>query len=192
MEKDRLLLSALKSVATAVNRRDTYASGHSERVAEYCENAARSLNLSDDHSYLLSLSAWLHDLGTLSTPRYILRKPSALLHEEMEEVRVHPIKGAEMFAVEPGLAEVAKTIRHHHERFDGSGYPDGLAGEAIPLFSRIILVADAYEAMTHDRAYRRAVSPSEALDRLREGAGTQFDPAIVESFVTAIEQNKGK
>ena len=106
MEKDRLLLSALKSVATAVNRRDTYASGHSERVAEYCEHAARSLNLSDDHSYLLSLSAWLHDLGTLSTPRYILRKPSALLHEEMEEVRVHPIKGAEMFAVEPGLADL--------------------------------------------------------------------------------------
>ena len=192
MEKDRLLLSALRAVAAAVNRRDPYTSGHSERVAEYCDSVARSLQLSDDHRYFLSLSAWLHDLGILSTPRYILRKPSALLHEEMEEVRVHPIKGAEMFAVETGLAEVASAIRHHHERFDGTGYPDGLAGEAIPLFSRIILVADAYEAMTHDRAYRRAVSHSEALDRLREGAGTQFDPAIVESFVAAIEQDKGK
>lgn len=161
-------------------------------MAEYCECVAAVLQLSDDQRYFLSLSAWLHDLGILSTPRYILRKPSALLHEEMEEVRVHPIKGAEMFAVEAGLAEVANAIRNHHERFDGTGYPDGLAGEAIPLFSRIILVGDAYEAMTHDRAYRRAVSHSEALDRLREGAGTQFDPAIVESFVAAIEQNQGK
>ena len=85
MEKDRLLLSALRSVASAVNRRDPYTSGHSERVAEYCERVATSLQLSDDHRYFLSLSAWAHDLGILSTPRYILRKPSALLHEEMEE-----------------------------------------------------------------------------------------------------------
>ena len=105
---------------------------------------------------------------------------------------MHPIKGAEMFAVEPGLAEVAELYAIIMNGSTGRGYPDGLAGEAIPLFSRIILVADAYEAMTHDRAYRRAVSPSEALDRLREGAGTQFDPTIVESFVTAMEQNKGK
>ena len=100
-KKDQLLLSALRAVASAVNRRDPYTSGHSERVAEYCDRLAISLNLSQDHRYFLSLSAWLHDLGNLSTPRYILRKPSALLHEEMEEVRVHAIKGAEMLAAEP-------------------------------------------------------------------------------------------
>ena len=191
-KKDQLLLSALRAVASAVNRRDPYTSGHSERVAEYCDRLAISLNLSQDHRYFLSLSAWLHDLGNLSTPRYILRKPSALLHEEMEEVRVHPIKGAEMLAAEPGLFEVANAIRHHHERFDGTGYPDRLIGEAIPFFSRIILVADAYEAITHDRAYRPAVPYTAALDRLKEGAGTQFDPAIVKAFVNAMEQTEGR
>ena len=128
IEKDRLLLSALRAVASAVNRRDPYTSSHSERVAEYCDYVATSLNLTDDLRYSLSLSAWLHGLGIISTPRYILRKPSALLQEEMEEVRVHPVKGAEIFSGEPGLVEVADAIRHHHERFDGTGYPDRLAG----------------------------------------------------------------
>jgi HD-GYP domain-containing protein (c-di-GMP phosphodiesterase class II) len=186
MDKERIQFSALRAVALAINGRDLYMLGHSERVAEYCEQVASGMKLSDGQRYFLGLSAWLHDAGNLSTPGYILRKPSALFEEEMEEVMVHPVKGAEIFANEPRLAEVARSIRHHHERFDGTGYPDHLAGEAIPLFSRIILVADAYEAMTHDRAYRPAVPPNEAMERIRQGAGTQFDPGIVERFITVM------
>lgn len=190
IEKERIQLLALRAVVLAINGRDPYMLGHSERVAEYCERVASSMKLSDYQRYILGLSAWLHDAGNVSTPGYILRKPSALFEEEMEEVMVHPVKGSEIFAKEPELAEVARSIRHHHERFDGTGYPDHLAGEAIPFFSRIILVADAYEAMTHDRAYRRAVPHHEAVERIRQGAGTQFDPEIVERFIAVLGSGK--
>jgi polar amino acid transport system substrate-binding protein len=104
----------------------------------------------------------------------------------MEEVRVHPVRGAEVFGAEPALAEIARAVRHHHERFDGSGYPEGLRGDEIPLFSRIILVAETYEAMTHHRPYRRALSAEEATRRLQEGAGSQLDPEIVKHFLAIL------
>jgi HD-GYP domain-containing protein (c-di-GMP phosphodiesterase class II) len=160
--------------------------GHSQRVAEYCDRLAEAMGLSDAERFLLSIAAWFHDIGTLATPAYILRKPSVLAEDEMEEVRVHPVRGAEIFGGSPDLAAVAHAIRHHHERLDGSGYPDGLRGDAIPLFSRMILVAETYEAMTHNRPYRRALPPAEAVRRLREGAGTQFDPELVERFVILV------
>ena len=132
-----------------------------------------------------------HDVGYLSTPEYILRKPSVLAEDEMEEVRVHPVRGAEVFGTQPALAEIARAVRHHHERFDGSGYPEGLRGDEIPLFSRIILVAETYEAMTHHRPYRRALSTDEATRRLRESAGSQLDPEIVKHFLAILGQEPG-
>lgn len=189
--RERLLDHALKAVALAINAQDPYTLGHSGRVAEYCDRLARSMGLSDDERFLLSLSAWLHDVGNLWTPTYILKKPSVLAEEEMEEMRIHPVKGAEIFGGNPELADVARAIRHHHERMDGTGYPDGLKGEAIPLFSRMILVADAFEAMTHDRAYRRAMPHAEALGRIQEGAGMQFDPKVVEHFVAVLRAGEG-
>ena len=134
----------------------------------------------------LFVAASFHDVGYLSTPEYILRKPSVLAEDEMEEVRVHPVRGAEVFGSQPALAEIARAVRHHHERFDGSGYPEGLRGDEIPLFSRIILVAETYEAMTHHRPYRRALSPEEATRRLRESAGSQLDPEIVKHFLAIL------
>ncbi len=104
----------------------------------------------------------------------------------MEEVRIHPIKGAQVFAGTAQLTEIGRAIRHHHERFDGTGYPDGLRGEAIPLFSRIILVAETYEAMTHDRPYRRALPHDEAMRRIEASAGTQLDPTIVAHLVAVM------
>jgi HD-GYP domain-containing protein (c-di-GMP phosphodiesterase class II) len=182
-----MLLQAVQAVGRAIIGPDPHMAGHARRVAEYCERVARSMVLSDHDRFLLDLAATFHDVGTLFTPAYILKKPSALAEDEMEEVRVHPLKGAQVFAGEPALDEVRLAIRHHHERVDGTGYPDGLRGDEIPIFSRIILVADTYEAMTHDRAYRRAMSPAEALRRIKDGGGIQFDPEIVGHLVAIVE-----
>ena len=185
-ESEQLLLHVLRAVADATHAGDPYMTGHSSRVAAYCEKIADSLGLPACDRLTLFVAAAFHDVGYLSTPEYILRKPSVLAEDEMEEVRVHPVRGAEIFEVQPSLAEIARAVRHHHERFDGSGYPDGLRGEEIPLFSRIILVAETYEAMTHHRAYRRALSADEATRRLQESAGSQLDPEIVKHFLAIL------
>ena len=184
--RGELLLTTARVVAAAISAVDPHMVGHAERVAEYADAVARLLPLSAQDRFLLFITASFHDIGNLATPAYILRKPSALAEDEMEEVRVHPVRGASVFDGQPGLAEVARAIRHHHERLDGSGYPDGLRGDAIPIFSRIILVAETYEALTHHRSYRRAISHEEAIARLRESAGTQLDSRVVEHFAAAV------
>jgi HD-GYP domain-containing protein (c-di-GMP phosphodiesterase class II) len=184
--QDHVLREALRAVAGATNGPDPYMAGHSWRVAEYCERLAGALRLPVGDRFLLSVAALFHDIGVLSTPAYILRKPSVLAEEEMEEIRVHPVKGAAVFATSPALEPVALAIRHHHERIDGTGYPDRLAGDAIPLFSRIILIAETYEALTHHRPYRRALPPADALQRLQASAGTQLDARLVEAFIPLV------
>lgn len=185
-ESEQLLFHVMRAVADATHAGDPYMTGHSSRVAAYCEKVADSLGLSPRERLMLFISAAFHDVGYLSTPAYILRKPSVLAEDEMEEVRVHPVRGADVFGAQPALAEIARAVRHHHERFDGSGYPEGLRGDEIPLFSRIILVAETYEAMTHHRAYRRALSSEEATRRLQESAGSQLDPEIVKHFLAIL------
>ena len=185
-ESEQVLFHVVRALADATHAGDPYMSGHSSRVAAYCEKIGESLGLSPRDRLLLFVSAAFHDVGYLSTPEYILRKPSVLAEDEMEEVRIHPIRGAEVFAIEPSLAEIARAVRHHHERFDGSGYPEGLRGDEIPLFSRIILVAETFEAMTHHRPYRRALPPEEAMRRLQASAGSQLDPEIVKHFLAIV------
>lgn len=185
-ESQQLLLNVLRALADATHASDPYMTGHSSRVAVYCEKIADSLGLPARDRLTLFVAAAFHDVGYLSTPEYILRKPSVLAEDEMEEVRVHPVRGAEVFGAQPSLAEIARAIRHHHERFDGSGYPEGLRGDEIPLFSRIILVAETYEAMTHHRPYRRALAAAEAARRLQESAGSQLDPEIVKHFLAIL------
>lgn len=188
-QKGQILFQTVRAVASAISGPDPHMSGHSTRVAEYCDRIARSMGLAEHDRFLLFLTALFHDVGILSTPSYILRKPSALAEDEMEEVRVHPVKGFDLFAGEPALGEIARSIRHHHERVDGTGYPDSLRSEEIPLFSRIILVAETYEAMTHNRPYRRALSHEEALRRIQEGAGTQVDPIVVAHFLAVVTES---
>lgn len=188
-QQGRTLLHALRAVAQAASGTDPYMVGHARRVADYCERMALAMGLPDSQRFLLALAAWFHDIGNLATPAYILRKPSELAEDEMEEMRVHPVRGAELFAGTPDLAEVARAIRHHHERVDGTGYPDGLRGDEIPLFSRLILVAETYEAMTHHRPYRRALPHAEAMRRIQDGAGSQFDPEVVKRFASLMGQN---
>ena len=190
-ESEQILFHVVRALADATHSADPYMAGHSSRVAAYCERIADSLNLPARERLMLFVAASFHDVGYLSTPEYILRKPSVLAEDEMEEVRVHPVRGAEVFAGVAALGEIARAVRHHHERYDGSGYPDGLRADEIPLFSRIILVAETYEAMTHHRPYRRALSSEEATRRLQEGAGSQLDPEIVKHFLAILGTEMG-
>jgi putative nucleotidyltransferase with HDIG domain len=188
---EQVLFHVVRALSDATHAGDPYMTGHSSRVAAYCERIAESMGMPPRDRLLLFVAASFHDVGYLSTPEYILRKPSVLAEDEMEEVRIHPVRGAEVFAKEPSLAEIARAVRHHHERYDGSGYPEGLRGDEIPLFSRIILVAETYEAMTHHRPYRRALSPEEATRRLQESAGSQLDPEIVKHFLAILGTGAG-
>jgi diguanylate cyclase (GGDEF)-like protein/putative nucleotidyltransferase with HDIG domain len=169
---------AAASLARAVDARDVYTGSHSQRVAELAARTARRLGLPEEDVELTRLAASLHDLGKLAVPEEILRKPGPLTDPERIVLERHPEIGFRMLE-SLGVDPVADWVLHHHERWDGSGYPDGLPGEQIPLGARIIFVADAYDAMISERVYRRRVTPSEAISELERCAGTQFDPAIV-------------
>jgi putative nucleotidyltransferase with HDIG domain len=176
---------AAASLARAVDARDVYTGSHSQRVAELAARTARRLGLADEDVELTRLAASLHDLGKLAVPEEILRKPGPLTEPERIVLERHPQIGFRMLE-SLGVNPVADWVLHHHERWDGSGYPDGLPGERIPLGARIILVADAYDAMTSERVYRRRVTPTEAIGELERCAGTQFDPAIVTAFAVEL------
>jgi diguanylate cyclase (GGDEF)-like protein/putative nucleotidyltransferase with HDIG domain len=172
---------AAASLARAVDARDVYTGSHSQRVAELAARTARRLGLPEEDIELTRLAASLHDLGKLAVPEEILRKPGPLTDPERIVLERHPQIGFRMLE-SLGVDPVADWVLHHHERWDGSGYPDGLPGAQIPLGARIIFVADAYDAMTSVRVYRRRVAPSEAIAELERCAGSQFDPAIVSAL----------
>jgi diguanylate cyclase (GGDEF)-like protein len=172
---------AAASLAKAVDARDAYTGSHSERVSELAARIARRLGLDSNDIELTRLAASLHDLGKLAIPEEILRKPAALNESEQLVLQRHPQIGYRMLE-SLGVEPIAEWVLHHHERWDGDGYPDRLRGEEIPLGARIIFVADAYDAMTSERVYRKPLSPREALEELQACAGSQFDPAIVEAF----------
>jgi diguanylate cyclase (GGDEF)-like protein/putative nucleotidyltransferase with HDIG domain len=172
---------AAASLAKAVDARDTYTGEHSECVAELAARIAVRVGLDTEHVELIRLAGRLHDLGKLAIPEEILQKPSELTDSERLVLERHPQIGFRMLD-SLGVEPVADVVLHHHERWDGAGYPDGLRGDAIPLGARIVFVADAYHAMTTDRVYRPRLSPGVALNELRRCAGSQFDPAIVSAF----------
>src|SRR6266508_2691649 len=176
---------AAASLAKAVDARDTYTGSHSERVGELAARVARRLGLEESQIELTRLDASLHDLGKLAIPEEILRKPSALNESERLVLQRHPQIGFRMLE-SLGVEPVAEWVLHHHERWDGDGYPDRLRGEEIPLGARIIFVADAYDAMTSERVYRKPLLPGDALEELEQCSGSQFDPAIVDAFSEEI------
>ncbi len=163
---------------------------HSKRVSKFCEIFAEKLGLSDTDTQILKLAGMTHDIGKIAIPDEILHKPAKLNDEEYEIMKTHAEIGYKILDSAKENNRIALTARHHHERYDGRGYPDGLKGEEIPLFSRIISVLDAYEAMTSNRVYRQAMSQSYAISELKKYSGTQFDPKMVEIFLEMLKDMK--
>jgi HD-GYP domain-containing protein (c-di-GMP phosphodiesterase class II) len=174
---------------SALTERNPELSGHLSMVGELAERTARHLGLVREDVETVRQAAELHDVGKVAIPEDILRKPGPLTEEEWGFVRRHTLAGERILSAAPALSQVARLVRASHERWDGAGYPDALAGEAIPLGARIVAVADAFDAMTSDRPYRRAISHREALAELRRCAGTQFDAAVVAAFCGVYAQH---
>jgi HD-GYP domain-containing protein (c-di-GMP phosphodiesterase class II) len=161
---------------------DDYTAGHSRRVAEYASELARVLGLGRGAVIFIRQVAFVHDLGKIGIPEQVLSKPGPLTDDERSLVHLHTVLGANILARTPGMEKMAEVVLHHHERWDGAGYPEGRMGTTIPLESRVIFVADAFDAMTSERPYGRVMSPQEALAELRRCAGKQFDPMVVEAM----------
>jgi putative two-component system response regulator len=170
-------------LANVVEARDGYTRGHVERVQRLGLELARTLAWPEESLAVLEFGALLHDLGKILVPRAILNKPDRLLPDEWEQLKRHPQDGAQMLAGVHHLRAAIPYLLHHHERWDGKGYPNGLAGTAIPIEGRLLAVVDAYDAMTSDRAYRAALTREEATAEIARGAGRQFDPVLAEAFV---------
>ncbi len=176
-------LGTYHALASAIDAKDSYTGDHSVEVSRLAVTLARAVGLRDEALEELRMAAHLHDLGKIAVPDAILMKRGPLTDEEFAIVRRHADAGYAILRDAPLSERVKLAVRHNHERWDGTGYPSGLSGDAIPLFSRILALADAFEAMTSDRPYRRALPQAEAVTRLRAGAGTQFDPHLVDLFL---------
>ncbi len=174
---------AIEALAVALLERDRYTGEHSEAVIEMSGAVARNLGLKLPEVERVKSAALLHDIGKVAIPDEILHKPGPLTDDEWKLMKEHPVIGERILRVLPGLGNVARIVRHEHERWDGGGYPDGLIGDAIPLGSRIIIAADTYHAITSDRPYRAARSHSEAVEELTRCAGTQFDPTVTAALI---------
>lgn len=176
----------LESMADAVDLRDPYTGGHSRRVADYCAGILDQLELTGPEVDLIIAAARVHDIGKIGVPDEILNKPGRLTPEERAIMETHPDRGADLLARYPDFARGVNIVRHHHESWNGNGYPSKLAGYAIPFGARVIAVADSYDAMTSDRPYRRGMTPAQAVQILRDGRGGQWDATIVEAFLRSI------
>ena len=193
----RNFYQTILSLANALETRDQYTHGHSERVDLYSKIIAEQLReehlwkmIDDEFMNTLHVEARLHDIGKIAIADGVLNKPGKLTDEEYEQIKAHPVQSSKILAPLEDLKESAEVICHHHERVDGKGYPDGLMKDDIPLRSRIIAVADAYDAMTSDRPYRKAMPIGVAMEQLEKGKGTQFDEEMVEAFVGAFKAGK--
>lgn len=180
--------STIRSLAEAIDAKDSYTRGHSDRVADYAEALARKLDLEEDMLSAVRCAGYLHDTGKIGIPDAILLKPGKLTDDEYTQIMNHPILSHKIIEPVEFPFEVKPLVRHHHERIDGSGYPDGLTGEEIPLGARIIGIADAYEAMTSDRPYRKALSRAAAVEELQRCSGTQFDSELVDAFLLVVDE----
>ncbi|HHC25423.1 MAG TPA: HD-GYP domain-containing protein [Desulfobacterales bacterium] len=169
-------------VITILDARDPYTQEHSFRVAEYSELISENMGSDTDTHQRVHIAAHLHDIGKVGVSDYILNKPGKLAKEEMKEMQSHSRIGYNILKRIPMFQEISRIVLHHHERFDGGGYPKGLSGEAIPFESRIIAVADAFDAMTSDRPYRKGMPAEDAADEISRHSGAQFCPSVVSHF----------
>ncbi len=190
IQHQKLFAATLMSFANAIDARDRYTHMHSANVAEYSVVVGRQLGASRDFLEMLDMAGHLHDIGKIGIPEHILLKPGRLTEDEYDVLKGHPEMGAKILAPLPAMEDVITAVRYHHERFDGTGYPKGLRGGEIPLAARIISVCDAFDAMTTDRPYRKALSPVSALKILNNERGGQFDSGIVDAIVKAFQTSE--
>jgi len=186
----RTFISTVYGLATAIGKRDPYTGKHTKRVMEYSTEIGKEMNLSKKQLHNLQLAAILHDVGKIGIPDYILLKREKLSRDEFEIYKKHPIMGEEIVRNVKQLHVIIPGIRHHHEFFNGKGYPDGAAGFAIDIMARIIAVADAFDAMTSDRPYRKGLNQAIALEHLKKGSNTQFDPEAVKAFLRVFRKKR--
>lgn len=187
-QHEDLLLSFVRSLVSTLDAKDAYTRGHSERVALVARRLGAHLGLPEEDLRNIYLSGLLHDIGKIGVDDQVLRKPGQLTREEFEQIKRHPVIGYNILAGLRNLQAVLPGVRHHHEAFSGNGYPDGLAGEEIPLMARILAVADSYDAMISDRPYRGGLKLEKLEEILREGSGTQWDPRIVAAYFTIRDE----
>ena len=182
--------ATVRSLIQAIEAKDPYTRGHAERVAKLSEMTARAYGLSAEECRVIRYIALMHDVGKLGVSTKILAKPGKLTEDEYEHMKLHPIRGYEIVSEIDFLKRAAETaVRHHHERMDGRGYPDGLAGEDIPVIARIVMCCDAFDSMTSTRVYRKAKSIEDALAELHRCVGTQFDPVSLAALEKALAQH---
>jgi len=190
MKMREIYVGTVRGLAAALEAKDKYTRGHSDRVAQYSAAISRQLRMAESEVEKVEYTGLLHDIGKIGVPDELLSKTGQLRIDEFEKIQQHPVTGAKILSEISFLRDVAATIRCHHERLDGHGYPNGLTEQDIPLHARILAVADAYDAMTSNRPYRRGYPPEEAVRRLLAGSGKQFDAEIVRAFIEHLERRK--
>ena len=187
---ERISMQIVKALSGAVDAKDTYTNGHSLRVAEYSREIARRAGLSGESQNDIYMMGLLHDVGKIGVPDAIINKPAHLTEEEYSVIKTHPVMGARILKNIKDFPKLITGARWHHERYDGKGYPDGIAGEKIPLEARIIAVADAYDAMSSRRSYRDVLPQEVVRGEIEKGRGTQFDPVMTEIALGMIDDDK--
>jgi hypothetical protein len=187
-EQQRAYAATMEALCQAVETKDFYTRGHSERVSRGSGMIAREIGMRPDRADAIRYAGMLHDVGKLGVPTKVLQKTGALTEEDYAAIQLHPMRGLEIVREIGFLDEALTGIMHHHERIDGKGYPMGLAADEIPEFARVIAVADAFDSMTSTRSYRQARGIGEAVEELRKGSGSQFDPALVEAFIAVLNR----
>lgn len=186
----KIIDEALKTFANIIDAKDKYTNGHSMRVAAYSRELAKKLHMSEEEQEQIYYIALMHDIGKIGVADGILNKPGKLNPQEQEVIRNHPMIGGEILKDFKSLPGISDGARYHHEKYDGTGYNEGLKGEEIPFFARIICVADSYDAMAADRCYSKGLDEETIKNEIRNNMGTQFDPQIAEAMLKLMEEGK--
>jgi HD-GYP domain-containing protein (c-di-GMP phosphodiesterase class II) len=191
MQENQSFVNIIETLANALDERDKYTHGHSRRVTNLSLALGDKIGLQSNDFKLLRLGSILHDIGKIGVPDSILLKPGKLTNEEFEIIKNHPGQGGNILLPmkhDHKVWQLIPIVRHHHERYDGKGYPDGLMGKKIPLLARVVAVADSYDAMTSDRPYRKGMTKEKALNEIEKGTDTQYDPHLAMEFVSMMKQ----